>query len=156
MNASLIAAVAEDDTALIGDALSALDGVTMTLEMLQSTPLPKSVGRLRKHTNCDVTKKAKALVAKWKAVVVEGPEARVKREPESKRKSDAGIPLPKSEYGGAAPHTEVADLDGEVVTMQTKRRKVVVESDDDQEAEQMDEEMVVRWQRIAADPQYAV
>ncbi len=58
----------EQDVERIGDVLSSLDKVGVTLPILRESKVGATVSKLKKHANEGVSSSAKALVKKWKKV----------------------------------------------------------------------------------------
>lgn len=46
--------------------LATLSGLKLTVDILKTTGIGRTINKLRKHANADVAKKAGLLVAKWK------------------------------------------------------------------------------------------
>ncbi|CAB1116840.1 unnamed protein product [Ectocarpus sp. CCAP 1310/34] len=61
-------AVSTEDVERIGDVLSSLGKVEVTLAVLQESKVGATVSKLKKHADEEVSKSAKALVKKWKRV----------------------------------------------------------------------------------------
>ncbi|CAM9134683.1 unnamed protein product [Ectocarpus sp. 12 AP-2014] len=61
-------AVSTEDVERIGDVLSSLGKVEVTLAVLQASKVGATVSKLKKHADEEVSKSAKALVKKWKRV----------------------------------------------------------------------------------------
>lgn len=56
------------DEERMSDVLASLQGVEMTLSMLQESKIGASVSKLKKHTDERVSNRAKALIKAWKKV----------------------------------------------------------------------------------------
>ncbi len=57
---------------MLRNLLDVLDKFAIDVDALRRVPLGKTVARLKKHENDEISRKATALVAKWKAVVPGG------------------------------------------------------------------------------------